>query len=68
MFESMFFELYRYGLVFIYGLCIVAMIASNDISQETLAIDMLTAIKSSLSQIRKQALRLLRLYVCSPFK
>ena len=40
----------------------VVMIAGIHISQETFAIDVLTALKSSLEQCRKHALRLLRLY------
>ena len=39
-----------------------AMIASSDLQQEILAIDMLTAIKSSLNHSRKHVIRLLRLY------
>ena len=38
------------------------MITSNDLSQETHATDMLTAIRSSLNHSRRHALRLLRLY------
>ena len=41
---------------------IVVMIASINISQEIFAIDMLTALKSSLEQDRKHVVRFLRLY------
>ena len=39
------------------------MIAGIRISQETFAIDMLTALKPSLEYDRKHVLRLLRLYI-----
>ena len=41
---------------------VVAMIASNDLSQEILAMDMLTAIKSPLDDSSKHVRQLSRLY------
>ena len=52
----MFFKLSRYGLH------MVVMVRSIDLSQEILAIDVLTALKSSLEDRRKHVLRFLRLY------
>ena len=62
MVANTFFKLFRYALVF--GLHIVVMIRCNSIhiSQEILAIDVLTALKSSLEQRRKHVLGFLRLY------
>ena len=58
----MFFKLFTYAFVF--GLHIVVMITCNSIhiSQEIFAIDLLTALKSSLEQRRKHVVGLLRLY------
>ena len=51
---NMFFKLSRFGLV--------SMITSINLSQETLAIDVLTVLKSSLKHHRKHILQLLQLY------
>ena len=59
---NMFLKLFTYAFVF--GLHIVVMITCNSIhiSQEMFAIDVLTALKSSLEQRRKHVLGLLRLH------
>ena len=54
----MFFQLSRYGLVAI----IVVMVASIDLSLAIVAVNILTALQSSLKHRRKHVLRLLRLY------
>ena len=62
MVANTFFKLFTYAFVF--GIHIVAMITCNSIhiSQEIFAIDVLTALKSSLEQCQKHVLGLLWLY------
>ena len=64
MLASMFFKSSRYGL----ALCIVVMVIRIDISQEIIAIDVLTALKSSLGHRRKHTLRSSRLYMKTMLK
>ena len=59
---NMFFKLFTYAFVFDLHIVVMITCSSIHISQEIFAIDVLTALKSSLEQRRKHVLGLLRLY------